>query len=295
MSETPVEVTAQPHRPRIDELLAELRVAGPDPKPELLEAIRTLGPEGVTALIAMVTDPAEYEPAEDDEAELTGWAPYIAIEILGEMHPLTALEPLLSLLAWDDYDYLSSTLPDALARFGRPAFEPVTAVLADRRRSVWMRIRALSTLERMVEQAPELRDEIVARLTAQLDTDEPDTQALDALHGFLVAGLVNLKAHESAPAIVRAFEEDRVDLMIIGGGEVLDALDVPDDLADRLEALDTSPWLVPPLPPPPAQPGWRGPWDRGIQQPYVRETPKVGRNDPCPCGSGKKYKKCHGG
>jgi preprotein translocase subunit SecA len=26
-----------------------------------------------------------------------------------------------------------------------------------------------------------------------------------------------------------------------------------------------------------------------------REGPKVGRNDPCPCGSGKKYKKCHGG
>jgi preprotein translocase subunit SecA len=28
--------------------------------------------------------------------------------------------------------------------------------------------------------------------------------------------------------------------------------------------------------------------------PYVREAPKVGRNDPCPCGSGKKYKQCHG-
>jgi hypothetical protein len=27
---------------------------------------------------------------------------------------------------------------------------------------------------------------------------------------------------------------------------------------------------------------------------YRREEPKVGRNDPCPCGSGKKYKKCHG-
>jgi hypothetical protein len=25
-----------------------------------------------------------------------------------------------------------------------------------------------------------------------------------------------------------------------------------------------------------------------------RDEPKVGRNDPCPCGSGKKYKKCHG-
>ena len=27
---------------------------------------------------------------------------------------------------------------------------------------------------------------------------------------------------------------------------------------------------------------------------YVREHSKVGRNDPCPCGSGKKYKNCHG-
>ncbi len=30
------------------------------------------------------------------------------------------------------------------------------------------------------------------------------------------------------------------------------------------------------------------------QQPVVRSQPKVGRNDPCPCGSGKKYKQCHG-
>lgn len=31
----------------------------------------------------------------------------------------------------------------------------------------------------------------------------------------------------------------------------------------------------------------------GKQQP-VRVGERVGRNDPCPCGSGKKYKKCHG-
>ena len=28
--------------------------------------------------------------------------------------------------------------------------------------------------------------------------------------------------------------------------------------------------------------------------PVVRDKPKVGRNDPCPCGSGKKFKKCCG-
>ncbi|MDD2762222.1 MAG: SEC-C metal-binding domain-containing protein, partial [Methylomonas sp.] len=33
--------------------------------------------------------------------------------------------------------------------------------------------------------------------------------------------------------------------------------------------------------------------ERG-EQPYTRAAEKVGRNDPCPCGSGKKYKQCHG-
>jgi preprotein translocase subunit SecA len=30
------------------------------------------------------------------------------------------------------------------------------------------------------------------------------------------------------------------------------------------------------------------------EQPFVRSDKKVGRNEPCPCGSGKKYKQCHG-
>ncbi len=33
---------------------------------------------------------------------------------------------------------------------------------------------------------------------------------------------------------------------------------------------------------------------REIEQPYVRGDRKVGRNEPCPCGSGRKYKHCHG-
>ena len=32
----------------------------------------------------------------------------------------------------------------------------------------------------------------------------------------------------------------------------------------------------------------------GARRTAERTLPKVGRNDPCPCGSGKKYKKCHG-
>jgi preprotein translocase subunit SecA len=29
-------------------------------------------------------------------------------------------------------------------------------------------------------------------------------------------------------------------------------------------------------------------------QPFKRFGDKIGRNEPCPCGSGKKYKQCHG-
>ncbi|MFA7317179.1 MAG: preprotein translocase subunit SecA [Sulfuricella sp.] len=34
--------------------------------------------------------------------------------------------------------------------------------------------------------------------------------------------------------------------------------------------------------------------DNEKHEPFVRDEIKVGRNDPCPCGSGKKYKQCHG-
>jgi preprotein translocase subunit SecA len=50
-----------------------------------------------------------------------------------------------------------------------------------------------------------------------------------------------------------------------------------------------------------AQPAAQGPvaepQQRAAAEPvaqFVRETKKVGRNEPCPCGSGKKYKHCHG-
>ncbi|RXM02456.1 hypothetical protein EO238_29585, partial [Citrobacter sp. AAK_AS5] len=32
----------------------------------------------------------------------------------------------------------------------------------------------------------------------------------------------------------------------------------------------------------------------GKVETFRREEPRIGRNDPCPCGSGKKYKKCCG-
>jgi len=67
-----------------------------------------------------------------------------------------------------------------------------------------------------------------------------------------------------------------------------------------VQAVRNDPEQMAPPPPPPVmtrpQPTLtlsRG--EEPIGTPTVQHNDdKVGRNDPCPCGSGKKYKKCHG-
>jgi hypothetical protein len=61
-----------------------------------------------------------------------------------------------------------------------------------------------------------------------------------------------------------------------------------DDLGPHEPAkLADSPWEPPPLP-------LVDNYDYEVSEPVRREGPKIGRNESCPCGSGKKYKKCCG-
>jgi preprotein translocase subunit SecA len=73
--------------------------------------------------------------------------------------------------------------------------------------------------------------------------------------------------------------------------------DAPDPRTLKFQHAQ-APSLVAPPPPPPDRPAdmpARGPQPEADPiATYVREQPKVGRNEPCPCGSGKKYKQCHG-
>jgi preprotein translocase subunit SecA len=57
----------------------------------------------------------------------------------------------------------------------------------------------------------------------------------------------------------------------------------------RAQAPQSDPFGAPRAQQPPRVGG-----DDALQKTVRRDEPKVGRNDPCPCGSGKKYKKCHG-
>ena len=61
----------------------------------------------------------------------------------------------------------------------------------------------------------------------------------------------------------------------------------PQGLEEVEFTISTNPGSAP-QPAQPQQPGQ----DAG--QPFVRDEKKVGRNEPCPCGSGRKFKQCHG-
>ena len=63
----------------------------------------------------------------------------------------------------------------------------------------------------------------------------------------------------------------------------------------RFQHAEASTFVAAPVPQSPPRLGVpRAPPQAEPVTPYVREQPKVGRNKPCPCGSGKKFKHCHG-
>lgn len=115
-------------------------------------------------------------------------------------------------------------------------------------------------------------------------------------HGFLLGRELRGEAWDDRIDDWEGLDEVllEIDSLMIGldDGDADDARGDPDDerltLAERLVTLQQVPSLLHDLyldaqqgsAPPPV--------------PYRRETPKVGRNDPCPCGSGRKYKHCHG-
>ena len=127
------------------------------------------------------------------------------------------------------------------------------------------------------------RDGTLPRLTAQnlTDADKAVTEALAAVEGLadkpayeqVAPGLVDVQPHIYAKLLALLAEDVKEAAMT---GETAATIIKPTQVV--IEAFDAA--LV-----------GRRPGER--QGTFVADA-KVGRNEPCPCGSGKKYKKCHG-
>ena len=267
--------------------------------------------DDVPALIRMATD---YQLHDGPQNSPVVFAPIHAWRALAQLRAEEAIAPLVGLFRraddWDDW--VTEDLPKVLAQFGPVALAPVTEFLADTARGDWSRVAGTRTVSAIGGRHPELRLDCIARLGAQLERFAEQSETLNA---FLISALWDLKAVEAMPVIERAFASGRVDETVVGDLEDVqiefglktkrEHRRKPNKLsimgAELRAQLKAAGLQLPDVDgdfPETTQPA-AGLRERGLEPPTLSlhyiAPPKVGRNDPCPCGSGKKYKKCCGG
>lgn len=253
------------------------------------------------ALIRMAADVQLHEGPPDSPVV---YAPVHAWRALVQLRADEAIPPLVEVFRRVDAvvdDWVSEDLPKDLAEFGAAALGPLTAFLANAERGDWSRVASAQAIGYVGKAHLELRLDCIARLSAQLERFAEQSETLNA---FLISPLWDLRAVEAMSVIERAFASRRVDESVLGDVEDVqiefglktqrEHPPKPNKLTRMGEELRAR-WTAAGLPLPHADEIWPEP-DPGppvFSEPYVA-PPKVGRNDPCPCGSGKKFKKCCG-
>jgi hypothetical protein len=188
------------------------------------------------------------------------WAPIHACRALAQLGAVEAAEPLLAFMtAVEDTEMPYEGLEHVLAMMGPAVMGPVLAYLQDPSTPAGPFGVASDVLTKVAANHPEQRAGCVAALTSLLDQDlvmDPGSLA------WAVRTLVDLKAPESIDTIRAVFRRRDVDESICSD---IEDVEIDLDLRRRRPRPVTG---------------------------DVRSSPKIGRNEPCPCGSGRKYKKC---
>lgn len=283
--------------------LATLDWYGPDDEHHDYAALGITTDHADELWAAVFNETFHFDDASDEEIRL--WTH--AMWALARMNGPGTIERLLPAFARFQHENEACDLVvDAFAMLGPPAVPALRDFLigstADEDHMA--RLSAMDALDTITGDAPEHRAEWVDALCAVL-RDGQDT----IINGAAVATLCDLKAVEALPTIRAAFAADMVEISMAG-----DLEDVEIDLGVRTERDTPRPVYNAFTPEDHEGLAPLDETDDGAEvhapdlawidddalpsaevEPYVRTDPKVGRNDPCPCGSGKKYKKCCGG
>lgn len=226
-------------------------------------------------LVELVADSRFLESDDDDS-----WVPLHSWRALLHLMPagLHELIGIFEVLAEDDW--AQDEIPIVIAAAGRVAMDPLVAYVLDMNNDEFAIPLALQSLVEIGKKHGKLRKPVIERLVYCLQHTAKQDQGLN---GLIVAELVGLKAVEAMPAIRAAFAEAVLDWSVCG-----DLEDVELGMGLRTQR-DT--------PRPNYHQGQEASEDdyeddEPLVEQVIRAEPKIGRNDPCPCGSGKKYKKC---
>lgn len=217
----------------------------------------------IPELIKMVGD-EELNQADGDKSEF--WAPIHAWRTLGVLRATEAVPAMIDqLYQVDEYhnDWVAEDMPLAFAMIGEPAIQELAQYAGNTSRTLFARAAAAFSLSHIGKAHPETRKLCIAgieKALADYRQNDPD------LNGSLVARLIDLKATEAYSTIQQAYQNDSVDLMVCGD---LEDVEILLGLREKpsTEHIDSAPG-------------------------YRKGKKKIGRNEPCPCGSGKKHKKC---
>lgn len=245
-----------------------------------------------------------------DEPDLSAFL--IVYFLLGEWRDARAYRPLTALLRKDP-DLLDRLLGDAvtegtarvIAGVCDGDLQPINAVIEDAAADEFVRCQMVDALVVIASESPEARPEVVALLERFPDIEVDKPQPLWGAWAFAIAdlGLVHLE-----PQVREAFKREW-----ISPAEADFAL-FQKQMHEAIEAGEPR-WYHDSRNSRPIESAVDelSRWhcfskdylkDRARERPrgkalpqlfgntFKRDAPKVGRNDPCPCGSGKKYKKC---
>jgi hypothetical protein len=290
------------------ELVDRMVAAGEWPEPRLLEDILAQGEPAVEPLREVVRRDVHGWP---EEAPLC-----FAVDLLGTLGAVQAIPDLVALFSRYDNETLQSA-STTLGLLGEPAFDALLGVMRNSSLNPYQRTEASSGAIMAAGGDEGLRQRVAAALRevlADYVARAPDlTDEEGEMASFLVTDLTQLADPQARETIDAAFKADIVDQEMIRPQDVEHYYGRPREEIPRPEARA---WLeeykelyqeemrareelarrparenvVPESRPAPRDEPRGGP---AKQLPFEREGLRIGRNDPCWCGSGKKYKNCH--
>ncbi len=229
--------------------------------------------ENVDELIKMTLD-EELHNSSSESTEI--WAPIHAWRTLGQIKAVSSAEFLLKLFSKVDDDWVNDEIPKVFEMLGPETISVIQHYMETNEDDLYANICALNCLEKIGNEYHESRLTCIDILSNQLKKCEEQDETYNA---FLVSYLVDLNATEAIEIITNAYKKNTVELSVTG-----DLEEVEIELKLRIKRSTPRPNF-----------GINDAFDFSdipVSIQIVNDSPKVGRNDPCPCGSGKKYKKC---